>query len=90
MWREIDLPIVNRAVLIGAGFAFAVSLGEFGATLFIVRPDAPTMPVAIYRLLSQPGVLAFGQAMAMATLLMAVTGACVLAFDRLQAERRHA
>lgn len=85
VWREIDLPIVRRAALIGAGFAFAVSLGEFGATLFIVRPDAPTMPVAIYRLLSQPGVLAFGQAMAMATLLMVVTGACVLAFDRLQA-----
>jgi len=88
VWREIDLPIVNRAVLIGAGFAFAVSLGEFGATLFIVRPDAPTMPVAIYRLLSQPGVLAFGQAMAMATLLMVVTGACVLLFDRLQGDER--
>jgi thiamine transport system permease protein len=87
VWREIDLPIVNRAVLIGAGFAFAVSLGEFGATLFIVRPDAPTMPVAIYRLLSQPGALVFGQAMAMATLLMLVTGASVLAFDRLQAGR---
>lgn len=86
VWREIDLPIVRRALLIGAGFAFAVSLGEFGATLFIVRPDAPTMPVAIYRLLSQPGVLAFGQAMAMATLLMVVTGACVIAFDRLQAD----
>ena len=86
VWREIDLPIVRRAILVGAGFAFAVSLGEFGATLFIVRPDAPTMPVAVYRLLSQPGVLAFGQAMAMAALLMLVTGLCVLAFDRLQAE----
>ncbi len=86
VWREIDLPIVRRALLIGAGFAFAVSLGEFGATLFIVRPDAPTMPVAVYRLLSQPGALAFGQAMAMAALLMLVTGLSVLAFDRLQTE----
>jgi thiamine transport system permease protein len=82
VWRAIDLPIVQRAVLIGAGFAFAVSLGEFGATLFIVRPDAPTMPVAIFRLLSQPGALAFGQAMAMAVLLMIVTGASVLVLDR--------
>jgi len=40
------------------------------------------MPVAIYRLLSQPGPLAFGQAMAMAALLMIVTAASVLAFDR--------
>jgi thiamine transport system permease protein len=84
VWREIDLPIVRRAALIGSGFAFAVSLGEFGATLFIVRPDAPTMPIAIYRLLAQPGPQSFGQAMAMAALLMLVTGACVLAFDRLQ------
>lgn len=83
-WRQIDLPIVARAALIGASFSFAVSLGEFGATLFIVRPQTPTMPVAIFRLLSQPGGLAFGQAMAMATLLMLVTAAAVLVFDRLR------
>ena len=45
VWREVDLPIVARAALVAAGFAFAISLGEFGATLFIVRPDAPTLPV---------------------------------------------
>lgn len=83
-WRMVDLPIVGRALLIGGSFAFAVSLGEFGATLFIVRPDAPTMPIAIFRLLSQPGALAFGQAMAMATVLMAVTAIAALAFDRLR------
>ncbi len=83
-WRLVDLPIVGRALLIGAGFAFAVSLGEFGATLFIVRPDTPTMPVAIFRLLSQPGSLAFGQAMAMATLLMLLTAVAVMLFDRVR------
>jgi thiamine transport system permease protein len=83
-WRLVDLPIIGRAALIGASFAFAVSLGEFGATLFIVRPDAPTMPIAIFRLLSQPGTLAFGQAMAMATVLMLVTAIAALAFDRLR------
>ncbi len=86
-WREIDLPIVGRAALVGAGFAFAVSLGEFGATLFIVRPDVPTMPVAIFRLLGQPGVLAFGQAMAMAVVLMIVTTVSVMALDRLRLGR---
>jgi len=85
-WREIDLPIIGRAVLIGAAFAFAVSLGEFGATLFIVRPDTPTMPIAIFRLLSQPGTLAFGMAMAMAVLLMVVTGTVVALVDRLRGE----
>ena len=87
-WRTVEFPLVRRAALIGAGFAFAVSLGEFGATLFIVRPATPTMPVAIYRLLSQPGPLAFGQAMAMATLLMLVTALAVIAFDRFGASWR--
>jgi len=84
-WREVDLPIVSRAALVGAGFAFAVSLGEFGATIFIARPEAPTMPIAVFRLLSQPGTLAFGQAMAMATLLMIVTGVAVVLVDRFRA-----
>lgn len=89
-WRRVDLPIIARAALIGAGFSFAVSLGEFGATLFIVRPDTPTMPIAIFRLLGQPGALAFGQAMAMATLLMAVTAAAIVAIDRVRVPARGA
>ncbi len=74
-WRRVDLPIVGRAVLIGAVFAFTISMGEFGATALIARPEFPTMPVAIYRFLGQPGALNYGQALAMSTLLMAV---CVL------------
>ena len=30
VWREVDLPMVRRALLIAAGFAFAVSLGSSG------------------------------------------------------------
>ena len=53
--REIDLPIVGRALAVAAGFAFAISLGEFGATVFLARPDTPTLPVAIFRFLGRPG-----------------------------------
>ncbi len=74
VWREVELPIVGRAVLVGAVFAFTISMGEFGATLLIARPEYPTMPVAIYRLLGQPGALNYGQALAMSTLLMLVCG----------------
>jgi thiamine transport system permease protein len=42
--REIDLPIAGRAFVVAAGFAFAISLGEFGATVFLARPDRPTLP----------------------------------------------
>jgi thiamine transport system permease protein len=75
--REIDLPIVARALLVGAVFAFTVSIGEFGATLLIARPNFPTMPVVIYRLLGAQGALNQGQGLAMSTLLMIV---CAVGF----------
>ena len=83
-WREIDAPILGRAALVGAGFAFAVSLGEFGATLFIARPDSVTMPVAIFRLLGQPGAANFATAMALAVVLMLLTATAVLLIERLR------
>jgi thiamine transport system permease protein len=86
VWREIDAPVIARAVLIGGGFAFAVSLGEFGATLFIARPDVPTVPIAIFRLLGQPGALNFGQAMAMSTVLMLLAATAVLVIERWRAD----
>jgi thiamine transport system permease protein len=82
VWREVDLPIVARAVLVGAVFAFTVSMGEFGATSLIVRPDRPTLPVAIYRFLGRPGAANYGQALAMSTLLMLVCTVGFLAIER--------
>ena len=83
-FREVDLPMVFRAGLVSAGFAFAVSLGEFGATVFLARSDRPTVPIAIYRFLGAPGALNLGQAMALSTLLMGLTGAVVLLIDRVR------
>ncbi|GGW68828.1 iron ABC transporter permease [Streptomyces caelestis] len=87
VWREVDLPIVRRALLIAAGFAFAVSLGEFGATVFIARPDNPTLPVAVARLLGRPGELNYGQAMALSTILMVVCAVALLVLERLRTDR---
>ncbi|MFD3438271.1 ABC transporter permease [Streptomyces sp. NPDC058685] len=84
VWREVDLPLVRRALLIAAGFAFAVSLGEFGATVFIARPDNPTLPVAVARLLGRPGELNYGQAMALSTILMVVCASALLLLERLR------
>jgi thiamine transport system permease protein len=82
--REVDLPIVGRALLVGAVFAFTVSMGEFGATSFIARPggSTTTIPIAINRFLGQPGALQFGQAVALSTILMAVCAAGFLAIER--------
>ncbi len=82
VWRNIDLPILRRATLSAATFAFTVSLGEFGATLLLSRPEYPTIPVAIERFLSQPGGLNYGQAMAMATILMLLTLVSILLIEK--------
>jgi thiamine transport system permease protein len=84
VWKNIDLPILRRAALTAAIFAFTISLGEFGATLLLARPEYPTIPVAIERFLSQPGGLNYGQAMAMATLLMLLTLASILLIEKLR------
>jgi thiamine transport system permease protein len=86
--REIDLPIVGRALAVGAGFAFAISLGEFGATVFLARPDNPTLPVAIFRFLGRPGELNTGQAYALAVVLMAVAALAVFLVERVHGPRR--
>ncbi len=82
VWFHVDWPLTRRALLVGAVFAFTVSMGEFGATLFISRPQTPTMPVAIYRFLGQPGALNYGQALAMSTLLMLVCAVGFLLIER--------
>ena len=65
----VDLPAAWRPALAAAGLAFAVSLGEFGATSFLARPDRPTLPVVIYQLISRPGAENFGMALAASVVL---------------------
>jgi thiamine transport system permease protein len=73
----IDLPLVRRSLLVAAGFAFAVSLGEFGATSFLARPQTLTLPVAIYRVLGHPGEATYPMALAASVVLAAVTTAVI-------------
>ena len=89
-WRRtwsVALPAVRPALGVAAGLAFAVSLGEFGATVFIARPDNPTLPVAVARLLARPGALNYGQAMALSTILMVVCAVALLVLERLRTDR---
>jgi thiamine transport system permease protein len=79
--REIDLPLIGRAMLVAATFAFTISIGEFGASSLITRPEYPTVPIVIYRLLSRPGALNYGQAMALSTILMITTMAGMLIME---------
>jgi thiamine transport system permease protein len=82
--RHVDLPLVGRALLVSAAFAFTISVGEFGATAIIGRPEYPTIPVAIFRFLSQPGAMNYGQALALSTILMIFTAGGMLLIERLR------
>ena len=82
--RDVDLAIVARPALAASGLAFAVALGEFGATTFLSRPDHPTLPVVIYRLISLPGGDNFGMAIAAAVVLAAVTVIVMTLVERLR------
>jgi thiamine transport system permease protein len=80
----VDLPVLWKPLLAGAGFAFAVSLGEFGATSFLAREDFPTLPLVIFRLLGRPGELNYGMALAASVLLAGTTALVMLLVERLR------
>lgn len=84
VWLHVDLPLLARPLLVGAAYAFSISLGEFGATLLLARREYATMPVAIYRYLSNPGAANLGQALAMSVLLMLVCATSLLLIERFQ------
>lgn len=86
-WLVADGTQALRAVAVAAGLAAAVSLGEFGATAFLVRADTPTIPVQIVRLLGRPGEANLGQAMALAVILIVVTAIIVAMAERARPPR---
>ncbi|MSY13782.1 MAG: ABC transporter permease subunit, partial [Actinobacteria bacterium] len=87
VWREVDLPVLRRSMGAGAGFAFAISVGEFGASSFLTRVGNETAPIAIGRLIARPSLLNLAQAYALATVLAVVTLVVIVVVDRLRGER---
>ena len=80
-WRRIVLPDLARGLWVGAAFAFTISMGEFGASSFLARPDSPTIPTTIFRLIQQPGSDSLGQALAMSSILLAVCAVGFIAIE---------
>ena len=86
-WRvlaTIDGPLALRGLGLATGFAFATSLGEFGATSFLSRPNAATLPVVIFELIGRPGAQNYGMAMAASVLLALMTGVVMALAERLR------
>ena len=81
-WWTVEARRLARPLAAGAGFAAAISLGEFGATTFLTRAGSESMPIAIDRLLGRAGEVPRAQGFALATVLMLVTAAVVVVADR--------
>ena len=80
-WAATTLPFIRQPLLVGAGLAAAISLGEFGATSFLSRSGEETLPLAIERLLGRTGGVFQAQAFALSAILAVATIVVVLIVD---------
>ncbi|WP_413451832.1 iron ABC transporter permease [Georgenia phoenicis] len=83
----VDGPFLLRGLGLAVGFAFAVSLGEFGATAFLARPETPTLPVVVFRLIGRPGAENYGMALAASVVLAVLTASVMMLAERLRGDR---
>jgi len=79
---RVELPLLAPSLAVATAFAFAISLGEFGATLLLSRPEYATLSTAIFDRLGRPGASNYGAALALAVVLMALTAVVMLALQR--------
>jgi len=76
---KVELPLALGGLIVGAIFAFAMSIAELGATYMLAKPEYTTMTLAVYKFL---GARQFGSASALAVLLMAISTAGFILIER--------
>ena len=83
---SVDLPVLGRSLGVAVGLAYAVSLGEFGATTFLSRPEQATLPVVVVRLITRPGADNLGMALAASVVLAGLVMAVMAVAERLRTD----
>ena len=76
---KVELPLALGGLIVGAIFAFAMSIAELGATYMLAKPEYTTMTLAVYKFL---GARQFGSASALSVLLMLISTAGFLLIER--------
>ncbi|QGA82312.1 iron ABC transporter permease [Halomicrobium sp. LC1Hm] len=81
---DVELPLIAAALVAGAAFAVAISIGEFDTTVLLAEGvDSATMPVALERYTGNRSLGPnLGPATAMGTVLLAVTTVSFVVIDR--------
>ncbi len=80
---KVELPIAMGGIIVGAIFAFAMSIAELGATYMLAKPEYTTMAVAVYRFL---GSRQFGSASALSVMLIALSTLSFMVIERMGEE----
>jgi thiamine transport system permease protein len=73
-WWTIQIPLARKAIRLAAIYVIVVSMGEFGAANFLAYGDQATLPTVLYQLISHPGAINYGMALAASTFLILVAG----------------
>jgi thiamine transport system permease protein len=87
-WLTVDRPLISRAIGASAALAFAVSIGEFGATSFLTRRGSETLPVTISRLLTRPGDTLRMQAYALCVIIVVISMIAIFLIDMFRPNRK--
>ncbi len=89
VWREIDVRLSLGPLRTAAGFALAISLGEFGATSFLTRQGRTTLPIAIEQLLNRPGPVFHAEGYVLASVLALLTLVVIGSVEGLRLREGH-
>ena len=76
---RVIYPLMKPSYLVALSLALVVSLGEFGATLFISTPETITLGIAVYR---YRGLREWTASAASASILLLLTGAILVILSR--------
>ena len=82
--RTVDLAVALRSHGHARGHAIAPARRAVGATANLARPQEPTLPVVVFRLLGRPGAENYGAALAASVLLAVLTAGVVAVCERLR------
>lgn len=89
IWWHIEVGIVRNVIMTAIGFTLIAGIGEFGAASLLAYGDQATLPTVLFALISRPGQQNYGMAMAVCSILIALTFVLVFSVSARSPRRRH-
>jgi thiamine transport system permease protein len=69
----IELPLLRKSIGLATAFSAMVAMGEFGSASFLAFGSNETLPIVLFKLLSRPGEINLGMAMAVAAIYILIS-----------------